>query len=175
MNLTDSLRLIFVDGVQGDSGCILCYIEWLARLLGFELDFSMLHQAAMSEQRDTDHWPYYADIINTYSPGVVDIIAHFPILLWNSLATMNDWTPALLALSDGTRDQVTVTQEMVDGAMDVLDGLEAEANSPLRPTIQREQIALDIPSFVGLNMEEAWATVVKRAPIERQFFPIFVR
>lgn len=90
---------------------------------------------------------------------------------------MNDWTPALLALSDGDGDQFTVTQEMVDGALGGLDGLEAEAEAEpaLRSTIQREQIALDLPSCVGLNMDEAWERVVERAPIERLFLPVVVK
>ena len=61
-NLTDSVLLIFVDGEQGDSGCILCYVEWLARLVGFDPGFGLLHHAALSEQRDTRQWTYYADI-----------------------------------------------------------------------------------------------------------------
>jgi len=174
-NLTDNVLLIFVDGEQGDSGCILCYVEWLARLVGFDPGFGLLHHAAMSEQRDTRQWTYYADIINTHSPEVVDIIARHPTLLWDSLSMLNEWTPAMLALSDGNGEEFTVTQIMADEMINVLDGLAAQASPNLQHTIQREQIALDLPSFAGLNMDEAWETLVERAPIERQFLPAVVK
>jgi hypothetical protein len=62
-----------------------------------------------------------------------------------------------------------------DEMINVLNGLAAQASPNLQHTIQREQIALDLPSFAGLNVDEAWETLVERAPIERQFLPAVVK
>jgi hypothetical protein len=174
-NRTDELLLYFVNRDQGDAGCILCYLDWLARLLGFEPIFGALHHADWTAQQRSPQWRYYTSLFDSYSSELAGIVAFHPSLLWDSLKTLDEWTPAVLALADGKGDQSIISQNMVDHAVELVNGLEAHASPELKRRIRSEKNALDLPSFVGLNMDEAWETLVKRRPADLRYLPVIMR
>jgi hypothetical protein len=170
-NPTDNVLLFFVDGEQGEKGCILCYLDWLAKLLGFDPGFVSLHHADFSGQQQSPQWQYYTDLFGFYSPEMTEIIARHPMLLWDSLEMLHGFTPGALALAGGNGDQVVVTQTLVDDTIGLFAGVASHASPDLQQAIQRELAVLDLPSFVGLNMNEAWETLVARVPAEQKFLP----
>jgi hypothetical protein len=172
--VTDSLVLIFVDGQQGNSTCLLCFTEWLGRLAGFQVELSPMHHADLSAQESTPQWAYYSGLFHFYSPEMTDLIAANPKLLWQSLDTFIAWTPAVQSLGEGTGSSYIITDAMVDDLVSWTDDLAAEGSPGLQAVIQQEKAALDPPSFAGLNMEEAWAEIVTRRPISQTFITIVI-
>lgn len=172
--VTDQLVLVFVDAAQGQSDCYLCFVEWLARLLDFNPGFNDLFYLDLEEQEASPQWDYYTAMFGIYEPEITDLVAEPPSLLWSSLQMMNGWTPAVQDLAAGTGDQATITQAMVDDMVATFDGLKAEAGPGLQAAIQREQDALDLPSFVGMDMEAAWDEFVARRPISQTYVMIIL-
>jgi hypothetical protein len=51
---------------------------------------------------------------------------------------------------------------MTDGTVDWFNAVKAEGSPGLRATIQKEQDALNLASFAGLNMDQALAALQAR-------------
>ena len=79
------------------------------------------------------------------------------------------------ALDDGSGTTITVTQSMADNGTALLEGIKAEASQGLAAAITLEQAAVDMPSLVGLNMEEAWDELVVRRPISDLYVTIVLK
>jgi hypothetical protein len=159
---TDRLVLIFIDQSQGFSDCILCYIEWLARLTGFDPQFNSLFQADVSATEDADLHAYFAALHNVYAGELTNIIAAHPSLLAASIDALNAWAPAVDSLDAGSGASSTVTSGMANSATSLLNGVKAKASQGLQAIIQHEQDAFDIPSMVGKDMDEVWMEVMAR-------------
>lgn len=174
-NHTDMLSFFFVDGGQTPDDCLLCFNEWLARLLGFDPIFGALHHLSLPEQKASAQWRYYTLLFDIYTPEMRDIVATHPAVLWDVLTTLDGWTDPLQDLDDGNGASVTITQSMVDNGIELLGGIKDEASPGLAAVITHEQNAVDMPSFVGLNMEQAWDEVVARRPIQELYVTVIVK
>jgi hypothetical protein len=78
------------------------------------------------------------------------------------------WQPNLRALVEGGGAAVTVTAGQVDGLVAFLDALRPTAAPRLQEAIDRERALADLPSWVGLTMDQALARLdalsCERAP-----------
>lgn len=174
-DVTDQLRLVFVDGQQGMQGCILCYIEWLGRLVGVDSTFGLLHHLDVPEQEASPQWAYYAALFGHYSPEMASIMANNPSLLWASINVLEEWTPAVETLGDGSGGTVVISPTMAQNVEDLFDGIKVAAGPGLQALIQQEQSALAIPSLAGMTMDEAWLTFQERRPITQAYVTVVLR
>jgi len=172
---TDRLVLAFIDAGQGPSTCYLCYVEWLGRFLGFDPQFGAMHQVDIAETQALALNNYYAALHDLYAPEISNIVASNPTLLWSSLNTLDEWTPGVESLGNGTGDTITITQQMVDDGIGLLNGIKGQASQGLQVVIQHEQDALNLPSFVGLNMNQAWNQVMVTRNISGTFLTVILK
>lgn len=171
--LFNPLHLTFVDAEQGDSGCWLCFVDWLLNLLGFEPGFWQLHHMAFTELRDTPTWNYYQQGFAQHAEAMAAVMAANPGLLWQTADALETWTPALQAYDEGMGSNVTVNQPMVDELVAVFDDMKNATHDPaLAAQIQRELAVLNPDSFVGLTMDEAVGRLEER--VQGQLFLPFV-
>lgn len=173
-DVTDRLLLVFVDSDQGLDECILCYLEWLARFLGFDPAFGTLHHLSLPNQEASPLWDYYTALFDYYAPEMASVTASNPGLLWQSLDALEDWTPAAESVAAGTGDTTLVSQELVDDTVSFFDGLEAEASPGLKAAIQHERAALDLPSLVGMNLNAAFEEIEARRQVSFSFVTIIL-
>lgn len=167
-------RVYLNDAAEGLAGCILCYVEWLARFSGPDPGFDVMHQLPLTQQRTTPQWAYYRTFFSTYSPDLAMIMVMHPSLLWATVQTLEDWTPVVQDLNNGT-STVSISPEMVDQVDDLLTGLEAEAGPELQAALQHEQDALDLAEFVGKDAGGAWNELVDQRPIMQLYLPIILK
>ncbi len=172
---TDRLLFVFVDGEQGMKDCILCYVEWLGRFVGIDSIFGAMHHLPLEAQRASPLWPYYTALYDLYAPEMADIVAGNPPVLWQALVTLDEWTPALQALSAGNGSSVVVSQSMMDDATGLIEALKKEFGPGLQAAIQHEQAALDLESLTGLNMDQVWDEMLIRRPISNLFMAIILK
>jgi hypothetical protein len=66
-NQTDRLSFSFIDQVQGPQECLLCFNEWLGRILGFNPIFGALHHLELADQRDSAQWRYYSKLFQLHT------------------------------------------------------------------------------------------------------------
>ena len=117
---------------------------------------------------------YYNRLYSAHSPELLQITSENIWLIPNAIAVLNDWTPAIDALVLDQGDTITITQEMMDGVLALLDTY-AELGSPeLQTAIQTELAALDIETYVDMTMNEALATVNTRS-ISELYLPLVLR
>lgn len=171
-DVTDRLVLVFVDDAQGMQECILCYVEWLALLVGKSSTFTALHHANLPDQQESPLWNYYRGLFDYHSPEMAGIMAKNPSLLWTAASTLDEWTAPIQSLEPGSGMTMTVTQQMADDMDDLLDGIQAEAGPSLQATIQHEQDAVDLPSFAGMDMQSAWTELEQKRPISELFITV---
>ncbi len=172
---TDRLLLVFVDGSQGLAECILCYLEWLGRFMGFNPVFGALHHLNLPALEGTLQWAYYTSLYDLYAPEMAAIAASSPSILWMSLETFDELTPAAESLEAGTGDTFILTQGMVDGAIELTEAVKASASPGLQAALQHEQAALDLPSLAGLSVEEVWDEIVLRRPISEMYATVVIK
>jgi hypothetical protein len=101
-------------------------------------------------------------------------VATHPVVLWDALTSLDEWTEAGQALDTGDTSY-TVTQNLVDNSTELLDGIKDEASPGLAAAIAHEQNAVDLLSFKGLNMEQAWNELVVRRPISELYVTIILK
>jgi hypothetical protein len=99
-----------------------------------------------------------------------------PALLWDAYGTLQNFLPGLEALVTGQGDQLVVTQEMVDDALDIWQRLAAAGSPALAATINGELAQYNnLQYFVGLTFDE-WAVTIGVNPSSpRIYLPIVVR
>jgi len=171
---TDRLLFVFVDGAQGPQGCFLCYVEWLGRLLDVDPALWTLHQADLGGREGSPQWDYYTALFRIYSPEMSDLVARHPSLLWSSIDVLGEFKPAVQALA--TNDSgYTIDQSLAEGMDDFFADLSVEAGPGLQAAIEQERAALDVPSFAGLTMNEAWDHLVEQRPINRLYVTIILK
>jgi hypothetical protein len=64
---------------------------------------------------------------------------------------------------------------MVTNGTELLEGIKAEASPGLAAVITHEQTVVDMPSFVGLNMDQAWDELVVRRPIAELYVTMILK
>ncbi len=173
---TDKLSFFFVDASQGpaSSTCLLCFGEWLGRLLGFNPVFGALHHVNLDQQKATAQWHYYTLLFDIHASELTNIAASYPAILWDLLGTMDQWTPAIQALGDGSGSDIIISQKMMDDSIELIEGIKAKASPSLSTALAHEQSAADLPSFAGLNMDEAWSAVIARRSIDELYITIII-
>lgn len=96
-----------------------------------------------------------------------------PLLLWDAYGTLQNFMPGLEALVTGRGDEVLVTQEMVDDALDVWQRIAAAASPDLALAINSELLRFNnLQEFVGMSFAD-WAEEIG-VHTERRYFPLFV-
>ena len=87
-----------------------------------------------------------------------------PQLLWDAYGTLQNFLPGLEALVTGRGDEVIVTQEMVDDALDIWQRLAAAGSLELANHINTELVQYNnLQAFVGMTFSE-WATAIGVPP-----------
>jgi hypothetical protein len=95
-----------------------------------------------------------------------------PALLWDAFGTLQNFLPGLQALVSGRGDQVLVTQDMVDDALDIWQRLAAAGSTPLADTINGELAKYNnLDDFVGLTFDQ-WARAIGVEPPEFVYLPV---
>jgi hypothetical protein len=99
----------------------------------------------------------YTQLHTTHSPALMRVVPSRPWLVWMVGDALGAWLPALNALVTGQGAGVTITQSMMDDWLAILAEFQSGAPAETAAVIQEELDRLDLPSFVGLNMDEARA------------------
>ncbi len=172
---TDAINFVWIDGDSGPSDCILCYLDWLLRFMGFEPTFYNLHHYQLTEQEMSPQWNYYARLFGSFSPTVSGLVAAHPSLAWKANTTFQQWTPAVESLSNGVGDTFVIKAYMIDNAVDMLDELKQAAAPDLAAIIQREEDLLGLEDFVGMTMDQAWDELQIRRPVEELYLTIILK
>jgi hypothetical protein len=172
---TDRLTFVWVDGDQGPTDCILCYLDWILRFLNFQPVFYDLHHFELTEQQTSSQWDYYTRLFDNYSPTLSGLVAENSSLAWTSQDVLHQWTPAVESLSNGTGENFIVTAEMVNDTNDLINAFKETADPDLAAIIQREQDLTDIETMAGLNMDEFWDEFVLRRPVEELFITVILK
>jgi hypothetical protein len=153
--ITSRLGLTFINPQTGDSGCFLCYADWLLKLMGIDTIFWRLHHLSFPSLENSLSWQYYDGVFNSYEEELSHIVATHPALLWQTFGVLESWTPGLVMASDGEGHMAVVSDGMVDDAEALLLGLQTEASPALANRIEAEMTFLDLDAFRGLTMTEA--------------------
>jgi hypothetical protein len=167
-------RVYLNDAAEGLVGCILCYIEWLARFSGPDPGFDVMHHLALTQQKTTPQWAYYTAFFRTHSPELAMIMVKNPTLLWSAVQSLEDWTAIVQDLNDGTSNEI-VSQAMVDQLDNLLNGIKGQAGPQLQTALQNEQDALDLDAFVGLNAQQTWDELVAQRDISQVYLPLILK
>ena len=117
---------------------------------------------------------FYKSLYYTHSPELIQIAGQHAWLLNDLARAIVLWTPALQVLVDGNGSSFTITREMIEGAIQILEQFHWYGGPELRAAIERELEILNLPSFIGLTMDEALAKVNER-PLTSTYLPIVTR
>jgi hypothetical protein len=115
----------------------------------------------------------YIDLYGQHFQEMTGIVLDDTGLLWDSFGTLQNFLPGLEALVSGRGDEVLVTQEMVDDALDIWQRLAAAGSPTLAATINNQLAQYnDLQDFVGLTFDE-WAQAIGvNPPAENIYLPI---
>jgi hypothetical protein len=95
-------------------------------------------------------------------------------LLADAYGTLQNFLPGLEALVTGNGDQIIVTQEMVDDALDIWTRLAAAASPSLANAISTELTQTNnLQDFVGMSFDE-WAKAIGVEPPPELIYLPFV-
>jgi hypothetical protein len=121
---------------------------------------------------------YYTRLYYLNSPELVQIVLYRPDLIARGGSTLLEWQPALQSLASGQGSGRVISLQMITDLTDVLNELKALGSPRLATTIQQEQDALNLPSFVNLPMDQAWAQAQQRIvirPLPTAYLPLVAR
>ncbi|HEV7734361.1 MAG TPA: hypothetical protein VGR62_19465 [Candidatus Binatia bacterium] len=104
----------------------------------------------------------YTQLHTTHSAALMRVVPSRPWLVWMVGDALGAWLPALNALVTGQGMSVVISQQMMDDWLAILAELQAGAPPATAAVIQAELDRLDLPSFVGLTMDEARARFEER-------------
>jgi hypothetical protein len=99
-----------------------------------------------------------------------------PQLMWDGYGTLQNFLPGLEALVTGDGDQIVVTQEMVDDALNIWTRITAVAGPELTAVINGELAqSNNLQDFVGLSFDE-WAIAIGvNPPADNIYLPAMFR
>ncbi|MCP4358537.1 MAG: hypothetical protein GY796_11020 [Chloroflexi bacterium] len=167
-----NLTLTFIDPVQGDSLCSLCFVDWLLKLLGFDTSFWMLYHMTLTDLQASDAWPYYHNLFNQHTAELTTIMATNPTVLWHTYDALGTWTPAIAAADNGNGSSFVVSQQMADEAILTLEGIRDNVSPALAAQIQVEIDVLDPNDMVRQTMDDVFVQVENR--IQGQVYLPFI-
>jgi hypothetical protein len=104
----------------------------------------------------------YTQLYADQSPALIRVVPSRPWLVWMIGDALPPWLTALNALVAGQGAGATITQQMMDDWLAIVAEFQAGAPPAAAAVIQAELDRLDLPSFVGLNMDEARARFEER-------------
>ena len=146
----------------------------MGRLLDFNPIFGALHHVNLDQQKTTAQWRYYNILFDIHTPELSNIAASHPAILWDLLGTMDQWAPATQDLGYGNGSDFIISQGMIDDSIELIDGIKVKASPGLLAALAHEQSALDLPSFTGPSMDEAWSAVVARRSVEELYITVII-
>lgn len=103
---------------------------------------------------------HYINLYSQHGTEMGRLALADPALLWDGYGTLQNFMPGLEALVTGRGEEVIVTQEMVDDALDVWQRLAAAAGPELAGVINGELAqSNNLQDFVDLSFAD-WATAI---------------
>ncbi len=172
--VTDKLALTFIDAEVGDQSCVLCYADFLLKLMGIDTTFWQLHHLSFPGLEASLSWQYYHAVFENHEEELSTIVATNPGLLWQSFDVFEAWTPGLVAASNGDGNMSIVSDKMVDDAENLLLGIQAEASPALANRIESEMAFLDLDSFRNGTMDDALLQIENQVQYQL-FLPIVTK
>jgi sugar lactone lactonase YvrE len=125
-------------------------------------DLRALRDAIMSK---SPQGQYYTSLYVQYSPTLIQVVATHPYVGYQMFSTLLEWQPAIEALVSGQGGSATISPQMVSDLTDVLNQFAQLGSPSLATTIQLQEAALDLPSFVNLPMDQALIQANQRISI----------
>jgi hypothetical protein len=118
---------------------------------------------------------FYVNLYGDHVQEMTSIVLDDVGLLWDSFGTLQNFLPGLAALVTGRGDEILVTQEMVDDALDIWQRL-AGAGSPQLAAVINSELARynNLQDFVGLTFNE-WALAIGINPPGKTLYLPLVR
>ena len=114
---------------------------------------------------------FYIDLYRQHGTEMGQLGLDDPALIWDAYGTLQNFMPGLEALVMGRGDEVLVTQQMVDDALDIWQRLAAAGSPALASTINSELAKYNnLQDFVGASFDE-WAQALGVAT-ERVYLPV---
>ncbi len=104
----------------------------------------------------------YTQLYVEQSPALIRVVPSRPWLVWMIGDALPPWLTALNALVAGQGAGMTISQSMMDDWLAIVAEFQAGAPPATAAIIQTELDRLDLPSFVGLTMDEARARFEER-------------
>jgi hypothetical protein len=119
---------------------------------------------------------YYIDLYGQHGSEMGKIGLDDPQLLWDAYGTLQNFLPGLEALVQGRGNDLIVTQEMVDDALDIWQRTAAAASPALAATINTELARYDnLQDFVGLTFAEWFVVIGGEPPVNHIYLPMITR
>ena len=100
---------------------------------------------------------HYLGLAAQHAQEMATIVRGDPVLLWDGHRVMQNFMPGLEAWVSGQGDEVIVTQQMADDALDIWQRIAAQAGPELSAAINAELAATNnLQNFVGESFDQ-WA------------------
>ncbi len=97
---------------------------------------------------------YYIDLYETLSVPGMRAVMQRPDLIYKVYEAWELWTPAIQAQASGLGASFTITQEMQDALLAVLDAMEEVGTADLVDEIHAHRTELDLDHVAGLTTDE---------------------
>ena len=102
----------------------------------------------------------YIDFYMTSYANIARLAASDPGLLYDGIATLQNFMPGIIGMVQGYGDQVFLTQQMVDDGLDIWQRLSDRDSGALSAFIETELAQWNnMQDFVGLSFDE-WGTMI---------------
>lgn len=177
----ERIQVTFYNRDFGPRNCFLSGIGLLTgqnrpilRGLQGSLDLDVFRSVHDEVMADTPQGRYYSRLYTHHSPELLQITAENIWLVPEATRVLEDWTPALQALTTGQGDSVIITEAMVRGVRNLLSIYAQNGSSNLQSVIETELEALDLESFIDMSMDEALAQVNTRS-VSEVYLPLVLR
>ncbi len=95
------------------------------------------------------------DLYYRHTAELVQLVIGSPSLTLDSLLVVDDWEEHIRAYAEGREAETTITAAQIASVERLLDRFEAVASQSFVDESQRQRAALDLPSLVGLTLDEA--------------------
>ncbi len=122
---------------------------------------------------------YYSSLYHAHLSELMMIAATNPSIAFDAWDTLELWTPALSTLvveqvsDDETSPASVISQEMTDGALEVIWQIQERSSPELQAIITHEQSAVDLTQFTGQSIGDAWTELNTRV-ITELYLPMIV-
>jgi hypothetical protein len=134
-----------------------------------------LFEALKNVFMGTSGGQHYIDLYAQHASEMGELGLADPALLWDAFGTLQNFLPGLEALVSGRGDEMLVTQQMVDDALDIWQRLAAAGSDELAQAINGQLAASnDLQDFVGLTFNQ-WAEAIGVQPPRLNFLPLVTK